>query len=449
MRHFRTLRGRLSALALLVAAIAVAALTIAFNVALDKSLDSDANGRLRSQAAAAATTVGSQGGRLKVRESPNDEAIDGSIWVYEGRSAVLRPPGDAQLQRAADALAGQRGKLADLPGRELRLYATPVSPAGGGHGTVVAGLSLAPYERTTNLALVGSLALALVLLGAVGAVTWVTIGRALAPVAEMTRSADEWSAHDLDRRFGSQSRLDELGELAATFDRLLDRVAASLRHEQRLSAELSHELRTPLARITAELELLRRRQRSPEEVEEAYQAVERSTAQMSRIVDTLMAAARADAGLDRGRCTLADGLSRTAAAWKAPLAERGVELVVDPPPPTGTIVGVEAETFERILAPLLDNARRFARARVTVGAARGDGRVVVTVGDDGPGVPGDQAQTVFDPGVSNNGSGGEGHRGAGLGLALARRLARASGGDLTLAPPRAGAGAEFRLELPS
>jgi two-component system heavy metal sensor histidine kinase CusS len=447
MRHFRTLRGRLSALALLVATVAIAVLTIAFNAVLDKSLDSDANGRLRSQAAAAATTVISDHGRLRVRESPDDEAIDGSVWVYQGRHAVLRPPGDAEVQRAADALAEQRGKLVELPDRELRLYAAPVTPAGGVRGTVVAGLSFAPYERTTNVALIGSLALALVLLGAVGAVTWVTIGRALAPVAEMTRSADEWSAHELDRRFGSQARPDELGRLAATFDRLLDRVAASLRHEQRLSAELSHELRTPLARITAELDLLRRRQRSPEEAEEAYQAVQRSAEQMTRIVDTLMAAARADAGLDRGRCTVADGVERAAATWRAPLAERGIELVIEPPPAsTAPVIGVEAETFERMVAPLLDNARRFASARVTIAAATDGGRVVVSVSDDGPGMSGEEAETAFDPGVSH---GKNGHRGAGLGLALARRLARASGGDLTLAPGRPGAGAEFRLELPS
>jgi signal transduction histidine kinase len=444
MRHFRTLRGRLSLLALAVAAAAVGVLTVAFNVVLDRSLDADANGRLRSQAAAAATAVVSDGGRLRVRESPDDEAIDQAVWVYQGRHTILRAGGDTELQRAADALAGSRNELVELPGRELRLYAVPVTRSGGVHGTVVAGLSLAPYERTTNLALVGSLALALVLLSAVGAVTWVTIGRALTPVADMTRSADEWSAHDLDRRFGDEERPDELGRLAATFDRLLERVAASLRHEQRLSAELSHELRTPLARITAELELLRRRERSPEERAEAYAAVERSADQMSRIVDTLMAAARADARLDRGRCQVADAVERTAATWRPALAERGLELAVDAGPPA-LAAGVDEATVERILAPLLDNARRFAAARVTVAAGRNGAAVVVTVSDDGPGVGGDDAARVFEPGVA---VGGQGHGGAGLGLPLARRLARAGGGDLSLAPSRSGMGAEFRVVLP-
>ena len=100
--------------------------------------------------------------------------------------------------------------------------------------------------------------------------TWITVGRALAPVREMTASAADWSEHDLAQRFGATPRPDELGELAKTFDALLDRVAASLRHEQRLSAELSHELRTPLARIMAEVELLQRRERPPEERAEAY-----------------------------------------------------------------------------------------------------------------------------------------------------------------------------------
>jgi signal transduction histidine kinase len=446
MSRFGTLRGRLTSLAILVAAVAIAILTVAFNVVLDKSLDSDANGRLRAQAAAAATTVVSQNGRLHVRESPSDEAIDKSIWVYEGSRALLRPPADPAIQRAADALAGRNGQLRELRERELRLYAAAIRPAGGGQGTVVAGLSLAPYERTTNLALIASLAVGVVLLAAVAIVSWVTIGRALLPVGEMRRLADDWGAHDLDRRFGREPRPDELGQLAATFDRLLDRAAASLRHEQRVSAELSHELRTPLARMTAELDLLRRRERSPEERSDAYAALERNTAQMRRIIDTLMAAARADAGLDRGRTAVADAVESAAGSWRAALAERGVELTVDAAP-GDLAVGVEEETLERILAPLLDNAGRFASSRVIVAARGEDGHVVLSVSDDGPGVPDSDAATVFDPGVSNGAP--REHRGGGLGLALARRLARASGGELRLAPPRSGSGARFEVELPA
>ena len=79
----------------------------------------------------------------------------------------------------------------------------------------------------------------------------------------MTRQAAAWSEHDLDHRFALGEPHDELTELAATLDGLLDRLAASLRREQRFSAELSHELRTPLARVIAESELALRRDREP------------------------------------------------------------------------------------------------------------------------------------------------------------------------------------------
>ena len=91
------------------------------------------------------------------------------------------------------------------------------------------------------------------------------LAAALRPVTRMTRQAATWSERDLDRRFELGEPRDELTELAATLDGLLDRLAASLRHEQRFSAELSHELRTPLSRVLAETELALRRERAPEE----------------------------------------------------------------------------------------------------------------------------------------------------------------------------------------
>ncbi|HEX6621274.1 MAG TPA: HAMP domain-containing protein, partial [Solirubrobacteraceae bacterium] len=252
------MRGRLTALGLLAALAAVAVLTVAFNLILDRSLNADANTRARSLAAAAAATVEYENGRLLVHESVDDAIVDRRVWVYDGARAVERPPATAQLQRTADALAGSAHVFDDVPGGDVRLYAAPVNVRGRQVGTVVAAQSLTAYDRTTDLALLGSVVLGVVLLAAVGVLTWITVGRALDPVREMTASAADWSEHDLAQRFGVTPRPDELGELARTFDALLDRVAASLRHEQRLSAELSHELRTPLARIVAEIELLQR-----------------------------------------------------------------------------------------------------------------------------------------------------------------------------------------------
>jgi signal transduction histidine kinase len=442
MSRFRTLRGQLVAVGVVAAFAAVAVLTVAFNVLLARSLDADVNSALRSRAAAAQTTVARRDGGLTVHEPPGDGAVDRLAWVYGGTRALERPTAGAALQRAADALAGRGRILDDAPGGEVRLFAAPIRRGGRQVGTVVTGESLEAYDRTTNLALVGSVGFAALLLAAVSVLTWVTVGRALDPVRSMTRSAAAWSDSEPGRRFGADRRPDELGELARTFDALLDRVAASLRHEQRLSAELSHELRTPLARIVAEVELLRRRERAPDERDEAHAAIARSARQMGEILETLMAVARADARLDLGRSDVGDVLAHVAAGATGD----GIEVDVRRPA-TPAVAGVDADVVERIVAPLLDNAARHARGRVVLTAGARDGGVRIGVADDGPGVAVQARERIFEPGV--RAVDGDGHRGAGLGLALARRLARAVGGDVTLAPDHAGAGAEFRVDLPA
>jgi signal transduction histidine kinase len=444
MKRFRTLRGRLSALALLATTTAVALLVLGFNLILAGTLRADAESRLRTHAAAAATTIRVTDSGMERRESPDDQAIDSRLWIFEGHKAIERPTTDP-FDPVAVGLAGHSHVFKHVERPPTLLFALAVTHEGKRVGTVVVAQSLAAYERTREFALVASLALGAFVLLAVYAVTWLTIGRALRPVTRMTRSAADWSESDLDRRFGSQPRPDELGQLAATFDALLDRVAASLRREQRLSAELSHELRTPLSRIVAEVELLQRRERSAEDRHEALAGIARSAEQMRRILETLMTAARAEGSAHPGRSALAPTLSAVAAEWTDQLAERGVTLEVDRPA-DGVHVGAEAELVERVLAPLLDNARRYARSQVRIDAGPSAGRVLVRVRDDGPGIAPGAEEAIFEPGARDEQI--NGHSGAGLGLALSRRLARAAGGDVT-ATAVPGEGATFLVDLPA
>jgi signal transduction histidine kinase len=264
-------------------------------------------------------------------------------------------------------------------------------------------------------------------------------------VAEMTRTAAHWGERAIGKRFGSERRPDELGELAGTFDALLDRVSASLRHEQRLSAELSHELRTPLARILAEMELLGRRERSPEERDRAYEVVVRSAEQMNRILETLLAAARAETEVAPGRSDVGAALTNLREAWEPAITDHGARL--DIRMPRGPLpVGLDADVVERIVAPLLDNASRYAQKVVTVAASRSNGHVEVRVHDDGPGVAPGEEEAIFAPGARGDRQVGD-HRGTGLGLALSRRLARAAGGDVRVAQDAAGAC--FLAEFPA
>jgi signal transduction histidine kinase len=401
----------------------VVLLTVLFGVLLDRRLASEAESVLRGRADAAVANVRVQGATLTTSES--DAILDTGIWVYQGSTAIDRPRGAPTLQVEADRLAGTDGRLLTVGNSEF--HSVAVRSNGTQVGTVVAAISLEPYQRSSRATLIGALALGALLVALVYAVARNVAARALRPVAEMTQQAGEWSASDTSGRFGAASRPGELAELANTLDGVLGRLSAVLRREQQLSAEISHELRTPLAGIIAEADLFGARPRTAAEAAAAMTVVGDGARRMERILDTLLTAARAEAGAVRGRCDvvvvaqdLVDHVSGAASAF----------------------AGAEGEVVERLLSPLVDNAARYSSA-VTMAVTTTATDVLIDVLDDGPGVPTGEEEAVFDAGYRHDP--GDGHPGAGLGLALARRLARATGGDVTAT---AGPGGRFTVRLP-
>jgi signal transduction histidine kinase len=354
------------------------------------------------------------------------------------------PPASAAVRAAARRLAGGPARLLDVPSAHTRLYAAPVVLGGRRLGTVVAAVSLRPYEDTQRTALLSSLALGgAVLLLVAFAAHWL-LRSSLRPVARMTRQAAAWSEHDLGQRFGLGEPHDELTELAATLDRLLGGLAASLRREQRFSAELSHELRTPLARVIAEAELALRRERTPHDYRAALEVVHRNAQQLARTIDALLAAARHEAGAARGTSDAFAVAAQAADACAGLAAERDVAVAVERPAHPVRL-GIDAELAERILQPVLENACRYGAHRVRLSIGRERGGVVYAVEDDGPGVAEDEREPIFEPGVRGRLAPRDG-QGAGLGLALARRLARGASGEIEVVPGSAG---RFLVRLPA
>ncbi len=439
------IRRRLLLTVLAAVVLALVALVAGFNVLLGRTLDHDARDLVRSQAASVLATLRVGNGRLSVGEAPDARTPDAYSWVFAGSRPLEQPHAPPAVDRAAAALTRGGARFIDLAANDTRLYAQPVVDGGTRIGTVVAGISLAPYEQTRRTALIGSLVLgALVLLVVALAVRWL-LGASLRPVVRMTRQAAAWSERDLDRRFALGEPHDELSELAATLDGLLDRLAASLRREQRFSAELSHELRTPLARVMAETELALRREREPGEYRQALELIKRSAAQLTRTIDALVAAARHEAGFERGSADAYALAAEAATACADLAAERRVELDLNAPS-TPIRIAVEPSLGERILQPLLDNACRYAASRISVSIDRVDGVVRYTIDDDGEGVADEERERIFEPGVRGN-QGARSGDGAGLGLALARRLARSAHGEIeALARP---GGGRFVVILPS
>ena len=217
--------------------------------------------RVRAEAAASTLEV-SPTGVVRVRDARDDAAIDVGTWIFQGHHLVEGPGPGTPLGGQAEAIAGRGARFAQTDQPDpVRLYAHPVRSGGREVATVVTTLALAPYAQTRQAALLGSAALAVLMLAGVFLVLRAAVSRALSPVEAMTRQAQEWSVGDLGRRFGDHVRPTELALLAGTLDSLLGRLAAVLRHEQQLVGELSHELRTPLSRIVAETGLLQERPR--------------------------------------------------------------------------------------------------------------------------------------------------------------------------------------------
>ncbi|MCU1675251.1 MAG: Histidine kinase, partial [Frankiales bacterium] len=428
-------RSRLALVALVGAAAWIAVLGIGFNVLLDNRLRSQAVAYARDRAEAVSSTTEVVGDGVIDRERVDNGALDAGVWLYSGSTVVERPRAPADVQSAVDALVGN-GERFVRPQLEphVLLYALPIMSGERQVGTVVTSISLQPYERSAQLLLLGSIGVALAVLAGVYAGARIVVSRALRPVEQMTKQASDWSSGDVNRRFAPVARFGELNELADNLDGMLDRIAAALRHEQQLSAELSHELRTPLAHILVEAELLA--QSTDPDAVAAQAGIARSAERMNGILTMLLQAARVEAQSSPGRCDV----SAVAATCVEDWPRNGPEVTVTGE--RGVPAGVTPEVVERILHPLLDNARRFARTRVVLDVRATRRGPLIAVCDDGPGVPAADAEDVFAPGFTSD----DAHDGAGLGLPLARRLARAAGGEIACEP--SADGARFVVSLP-
>jgi len=442
MRRPRGIRSRLLIVVVLAVALGLALMTLGFNVLLARSLSQDANALLHSRAAAEAASEDVAEDRAGAPDRADTGLLESQAWVFHNGRAVERPRVSPELDRAALAVAATPGATVEVPRLDKRLYAQ----AAGDDPTivVVAAVSLAPYEQTQEIALVGSLILALALLALVTLVARWMLRAALRPVARMTADAELWSEHDPDRRFAAGEPYDEISQLAATLDSLLDRLAASLRREQRFSAEISHELRTPLAKIRTESELALRRERETGEYRQALHTVVSHATQMTTIIDTLVAAEQNENRLARGRCD-ADAVLEGLMDSFCGADKRGTRVEAQMPD-ARLVLGVDVDVAVRILQPVVENACRLARSVVLLSAQGGGWGVDIHVDDDGPGVRADERELIFEPGARGSASAEDGHDGAGLGLALARRLARAAGGDIEVRP--SSDGGHFTVRLP-
>lgn len=436
-----TLRGRLSWSATGVVAAWMVVLAIGANLAVGALVSAQADELVRVRAEAVAQTVGlADDGSVTVSEARDDAALDVGTWIVAADGTVVeRPPGlGATLNDLAIGNASGAERTVELGSPVDRLlYVLPIEDNGTRIATVVTSTSLDPYQGIRQITLLTSIALAVIVLLIVHIVLRASMTRALRPVLQMSTQAGEWSSDEVERRFEPAPMPSELADLARTLNTVLDRLAAVYRHERQLVDELSHELRTPLARMQAEIELAGSAGAGPE-VMDVLDVIAESGTEMQTIIGTLMSTAR-----ERYRGALGQAGVRIAVEKVVRGLDRPSVVEVRTDVPDELQVGVDAPLLERLLVPILENAARHAVAAIRIEGRADEHTVAIRITDDGPGVPTDLSARVFEPGFR---AGGDEHDGAGLGLALAKRLAEAGGGSLEVETRPSGAA--FLIRLP-
>jgi signal transduction histidine kinase len=353
----------------------------------------------------------------------------------EGRGAVTdRPTGPDPAVRTFEAPDDQETET-------YRVWsAAGPSPDGTVHVHVGSSLeSVAEASSALRRALWVGVPVTVVLLGVL---IWLLLGRTLGRLDRIRADVDRISAENLHARLDGDGADDEVGRLAATMNAMLDRLDRSAQQQRDFVADVSHDLQSPLAaqRVALELALS-----STEGVDVGRMRsdVLGPTSDMERLVRDLLVLAELDAdagthpsGIDLDEIVLEE----------ATRARAGSEIRIDTAQVSAAPAHADLHDTRRIVRNLLDNAVTYAATRLNLVVDLDGDRVRLDVIDDGPGIPAEHHEKVFDRFYRADTARARGS-GSGLGLAIARGLAERNGGNLVLL--ESSTGAHLRLLLPA
>ncbi|MEV0228107.1 ATP-binding protein [Nonomuraea sp. NPDC050786] len=304
------------------------------------------------------------------------------------------------------------------------------------HGpeTVYGASSLAEVDRALIWVYLLVFAGTPLVLVSVAGIAWVTVGSVLRPVERIRAELAEITGQDLSRRVPVPETGDEITDLATTTNETLDRLERSAETQRRFVADASHELRSPISALRAQLEVATA---YPDETdwkvtgERALAAADRLTG----IIEELLMLARLDAG----------AVPERRVVDMAHVAQEQVRRREGSPVPIVPDLCAAAPVFgstlqlDRLLTNLLDNAARHAATRIDLEVSVEGDKVVVTVTDDGEGIPPQDRERVFERFTRLESARVKDKEGSGLGLPLSREIAAAHGGSLTIADHAPGA----------
>jgi len=329
---------------------------------------------------------------------------------------------------------------------EEQLHHDLESLAGGGHPEPDPEARLQQQLREIVVVLVLGLPLIVILAGVGG---YVLARRALAPIDHLAAEARRITAERLDQRLSVPNEKDEIGRLAAVINDTFARLDASFGQLRRFTADASHELRTPLAVIRSIGEMGLRDTRAPAEYKEAIGSMLEEVDRLTRLVDTLLRLSRGDAGTIRLSLDILDlgDLARDVAASLGILAEerqQQLEVAAE----ANVRVSADRVVLRDAITNVVHNAITYGPAGSTIAmrVEADDVEAALSVADEGPGIPAEHRERIFDRFYRIDEGRSRASGGAGLGLAIARWAVEANGGRISLAS--SGTGSVFRITLP-
>jgi signal transduction histidine kinase len=447
----RSLRARLTVLATSVLAIGLGAGALLLVVSLGHSLTTalDASARRTAQDVAVLVNNGEalpeplpvgDGNTVVVQVIDSAGRVDAASAGADHLVPLLPPPALAEIR--AGKILQVSGDQAGVTG-SLRVLGVAAGPRGDRRTVVVAVDASQTGEsvRVLRTALFIGVPILLVLLALL---SWYVVGRALRPVEELRRGAEEITGAGGARQLPVAASDDEVHRLALTLNDMLGRLDAASAQQRAFVADAAHELRSPLASLRTQLEVahhLGDRADWPRTADGALVDV----ARLSRLIDDLLLLARMDGGGS------AQQLRRTPVDVTALVADcatgyAGARVPVEMASTAPAISDADPDAMRRVVVNLLDNAVRHATSRVTVSVALTDDGVTITVADDGPGIPVADRDRVFDRFTRLDDARSRDAGGTGLGLAIVRELVQAHGGRIDLAD--AGPGLRAVVHLP-
>ncbi len=438
-----SLRARTTASALLIVGTALVGAAVALVLITQNASEDDirAAARLRAGDFVALLGSGTKPSQLHIRL---EEDVFVQIVDEEGEVQAASP----SLEQAPPAGRMGEGESTTVEdpkgGPDPFLVVAENATTPHGEFAVLVGRNLDSVREETRLLVITLLAALPLLLIVAGTATWASVGRALSPVEAIRQEVAVISGSELHRRVPDPGGDDEIARLARTMNHMLDRLEIARAKQQRLVSDASHEFRNPLAAIRQHAEAALAH---PDQTTAAKLAddVLSETLRLQRIADDLLFLARVDEHawtLARKPLDLDDVVLEEAARLKRTTALQVHTKDVSPARTHG-----DALQLQRLIRNLADNAARYAASTVRLALSQNGTEILLEVDDDGPGIPAELRELVFERFSRLDQARGRDEGGAGLGLAIVAEIAQAHGGVASVEEASLG-GARFEVVLP-